>query len=423
MNILVVGSGGREHAIVKALKKSPKATALYAFPGNGGMAADACCLPGNPKDVDAIVAAARTCRADFVVVTPDNPLAIGAVDALHAAGFACFGPVRSAAAIESSKVYAKGLMEKYAIPTARCHIFDNAADALEYIASAPIPTVVKADGLALGKGAVVCMSREEAAAAVRSMMEEKVFGESGSRVVIEEYLEGPEVSVLSFTDGKTIVPMVSSMDHKRAWDNDQGPNTGGMGSIAPNPFYTPEIARRCMEEIYLPTMEALNAEGRPFRGCLYFGLMLTAEGPKVIEYNCRFGDPETQAVLSLLQSDLLEIMMAVEEGRLRECPVEFSAQHACCLVLASRGYPGKYETGFPITVDDGLQADLYFAGVAQDKTGALCTAGGRVMGVTVTAKTLREAVEGAYREKKKVHFENAVCRGDIGRRALDLEED
>ena len=422
MNVLVIGSGGREHAIVKKLKESPRVDRLFALPGNGGMAEDAVCLSGNVKDIPGLVQAARDCRADFVVVAPDDPLALGAVDALHAAGFRCFGPDAKAAAIESSKVFAKDLMHKYHIPTAGYRVFDDPAAALDYLAAAPIPIVVKADGLALGKGALVCMTRQEAEDAVRAMMEDKVFGESGSRVVIEEFLEGPEVSVLAFTDGKTVVPMESSMDHKRALDGDKGLNTGGMGTIAPNPYYTPEVARVCMDTIFLPTIRAMAAEGRPFRGCLYFGLMLTGDGPKVIEYNCRFGDPETQVVLPLLESDLLDVMEAVEDGALERCPVRFSHKAACCVVLASAGYPGRYETGFPITVDDGFSAQLYCAGVKRDGAGAPVTAGGRVLGVAAVGDTLRRAVEEAYAQAACVHFENAYYRKDIGRRALAAEE-
>ena len=423
MNVLVIGSGGREHVIIQKLAESPKVTRLFAYPGNGGMAGQAVCIPGNVKDIPALVQAARDCRADFVVVAPDDPLVLGAVDALHAAGFPCFGPDARAAAIEGSKVFSKDLMRKYRIPTAEYRVFDDAAKALDYLADAPIPIVVKADGLALGKGALVCMTRQEALDAVRSMMEDKVFGESGSRVVIEEFMEGPEVSVLSFTDGKAVVPMVSSMDHKRAHDGDQGLNTGGMGSVAPNPYYTPEIAQECMDTIFLPTIRAMQAEGRPFKGCLYFGLMLTKNGPKVIEYNCRFGDPETQVVLPLLKSDLLEVMQAVEEERLAGCPVEFSDRHACCVVLASDGYPQKYETGFPITVDDGFTGRLYCAGVKRSADNIPVTAGGRVLGVAAVGDTLRQAVDEAYRQAAKVHFENAYCRKDIGRRALAAGEE
>ena len=420
MKVLVVGSGGREHAIVKALKKSPQIDRLYAYPGNGGIAQDAVCLPGNVKDIPMLVKTAQEYGVDFAVVAPDDPLVLGAVDALHEAGIACFGPSKAAAAIEGSKVFAKNLMKKYGIPTAEYRAFSDQQEALDYLQTAKMPIVVKADGLALGKGVLICATRKEAEQAVVSMMSDKVFGESGSHVVIEEYLEGPEVSVLSFTDGHTLVPMISSMDHKRAHDGDQGLNTGGMGTIAPNPYYTDAVASECMEKIFLPTVRAMCAEGRPFKGCLYFGLMITRDGPKVIEYNCRFGDPETQVVLPLLKSDLFEIMQAVEEERLSDCPVVFSQEHACCVVLASDGYPQAYQTGFEFTVDPGFDAQLYCAGVK--KAGdALVTGGGRVAGVTACAPTLKLAIERAYREAEKVHFANRTMRHDIGARALKGE--
>ena len=421
LKIMVIGGGGREHAIIKALKKSPKAEVIYALPGNGGIAADAVCVPIGAKDIPAIVAFAEEKAVDFAVVAPDDPLVLGAVDALEAIGVPCFGPRKNAAIIEGSKVFSKDLMKKYGIPTAAYAVFNDLDAALSYLDTAPIPTVVKADGLALGKGVTVAMTREEARDAVRAAMADKVFGNSGDSIVIEEYLEGPEVSVLSFTDGKTLVPMVSSMDHKRAQDGDRGPNTGGMGTIAPNPCYTPEIAAECMEKIFLPTMAAMNAEGRSFQGCLYFGLMLTKDGPKVIEYNCRFGDPETQVVLPLLESDLLEIMQAVAEGRLAEVPVRFSDGAACCVVLASKGYPQKYETGYPIEFLPELDAEVYVAGARLDD-GVLKTSGGRVLGVTATAQTLREAVDRAYDNVKYVRFGNSYCRGDIGARALAAKE-
>ena len=378
----------------------------------------ATCVPIGAKDIDGIVKFAKDNAIDFAVVAPDDPLVLGAVDALEKIGVRCFGPRANAAIIEGSKVFSKQLMQKYGIPTAQFAVFSDMDEALRYLDTAAIPTVVKADGLALGKGVILAYTRDEAKQAVRSMMEDKVFGASGSRVVIEEFLEGPEVSVLSFTDGKTIVPMVSSMDHKRAKDGDEGLNTGGMGTIAPNPYYTPEVAERCMREIFLPTVEAMCKEGRPFKGCLYFGLMITKDGPKVIEYNCRFGDPETQVVLPLLESDLLTIMEAVADERLAEADVRFSAGSACCVVLASDGYPQKYQTGFPITVDDGMQAELFVAG-AKRVDGQLLTAGGRVLGVTATAPTLCEAVDKAYANVQKVHFDNAFCRKDIGQRALN----
>ena len=418
MNVMVVGGGGREHAIIKALKKNPTITTLYALPGNGGIAADATCVDIGAKDLDGIVAFATSHAIDFAVVAPDDPLVLGAVDRLEAAGIACFGPRKNAAILEGSKIFSKNLMKKYGIPTAAYEVFSDADAALAYLETAPIPTVIKADGLALGKGVIIAQTREEARQAVHSMMEERVFGESGASIVIEEFLEGPEVSVLSFTDGNVIVPMVSSMDHKRARDNDEGLNTGGMGTVAPNPHYTPEIAKRCMEEIFLPTMHAMNAEGRTFRGCLYFGLMLTKDGPKVIEYNCRFGDPETQVVLPLLQSDLLTIMQAVSKGTLDQAEVRFLDQHACCVVMASNGYPQHYETGFPITIDADLDGEVYVAG-AKLQDGVLCTSGGRVLGVTAVADTLQDAISKAYAAVSHVHFDNAYCRSDIGKRALE----
>ena len=349
MKIMVIGGGGREHAIIKKLKENPQAEVIYALPGNGGIAADAICVDIGAKDIPAIVRFAQEKKIDYAVVAPDDPLALGCVDALEAAGVPCFGPDKKAAVIEGSKVFSKNLMKKYGIPTAAYEVFDDPAAALSYLEKAAIPTVVKADGLALGKGVTVAMTREEAKQAVREIMEDRKFGDSGSRIVIEEYLEGPEVSVLSFTDGETVVPMVSSMDHKRALDGDQGPNTGGMGTVAPNPFYTEEVAKECMEKIFLPTICAMKAEGRPFRGCLYFGLMITKDGPKVIEYNCRFGDPETQVVLPLLQSDLMTVMQAVTEGRLRDCPVTFRKGAACCVVETSSAIVGSSNSSLSST--------------------------------------------------------------------------
>jgi len=417
MKVMVVGGGGREHAIIKALKKSPVIDTLYALPGNGGMAGDAVCVNVGAKDIEGIVAFAKENSIDFAVVAPDDPLVLGAVDALQAIGIPCFGPEKKAAIIEGSKVFSKNLMKKYGIPTAEYETFDDMDAALKYLETAPIPTVIKADGLALGKGVVIAMTREEAYDAVRSMMADKVFGESGSHVVIEEFLTGPEVSVLSFTDGNVVVPMVSSMDHKRAKDNDEGLNTGGMGTIAPNPYYTEAVAAECMEKIFLPTMNAMNAEGRTFKGCLYFGLMLTPNGPKVIEYNCRFGDPETQVVLPLLESDLFTVMQAVAAGKLAETEVKFKNEHACCVVMASDGYPTKYQSGFEITVDADCAAEIYIAG-AKLSDERLLTAGGRVLGVVCTAPSLQEAVNKSYAEVEKVHFENAYYRHDIGARAL-----
>ena len=418
MKVLVVGGGGREHAIIKKLRENKEITELYALPGNGGMAGDAVCVPIGAKDIDGIAAFAKENAIDFAVVAPDDPLVLGAVDALESLGIKCYGPRKNAAIIEGSKIFAKDLMKKYGIPTAAYEVFSDMDSALKYIETAPLPTVIKADGLALGKGVVIAETREDAENAVRSMMEDKVFGESGSRVVIEEFLTGPEVSVLSFTDGKTLVPMISSMDHKRAFDGDKGPNTGGMGVIAPNPYYTDDVAKQCMDTIFMPTIKAMNSEGRTFKGCLYFGLMLTEKGPKVIEYNCRFGDPETQVVLPLLESDLFTIMRAVADGCLSDVDVRFSKESACCVVLASEGYPTKYDTGFEISVDDGLAGELFIAGAKLSPDGKLLTAGGRVLCVTCTAGDLGSAIKNAYDNIKRVHFANAYCRSDIGRRAM-----
>ncbi len=416
---MVIGGGGREHAIIKALKKNPDIDKLYALPGNGGIAfnKDAECVDIGAKDIEGQVRFAEENGVDYAVVAPDDPLVLGAVDALEAAGIPCFGPGKAAAIIEGSKVFSKNLMKKYKIPTAAYEVFNDIKAACEYIDTQTPPIVVKADGLALGKGVIIAADREEAKEAVRQMMEEKKFGDSGLKVVIEEFLTGPEVTVLAFTDGKTVVPMVSSMDHKRAMDNDEGLNTGGMGVIAPNPFYTADTAAVCMETIFMPTLRAMNEEGRRFKGCLYFGLMLTDKGPKVIEYNCRFGDPEAQAVLSLLESDLFEIMKAVTEERLDESLVRFGKGASCCVVVASKGYPEKYDTGFNITIPDGLDAEVYIAG-AKLRDGSLLTGGGRVLGVTATGNSLREAVDKAYRAAEQVKFENAYYRKDIGKKAL-----
>ena len=417
MKLMVVGGGGREHAIIKSLKKNPDVTEIYALPGNGGIAADAVCVAIGATDIEAQVAFAKENGIDFAVVAPDDPLVLGAVDALEAAGVPCFGPNKAAAILEGSKVFSKNLMKKYGIPTAAYEVFTEAEAAMKYLETAPMPTVIKADGLALGKGVIIAMNLEEAKEAVSSIMEDKKFGASGNQIVIEEFLTGPEVSVLSFTDGKVVVPMVSSMDHKRAFDNDEGLNTGGMGTIAPNPYYTEEVAARCMEEIFLPTINAMNAEGRSFKGCLYFGLMITPNGPKVIEYNCRFGDPETQVVLPLLESDLLTVMKACQAGTLAETEVKFADKNACCVVMASKGYPEAYDKGYEITVDPDCEADVFIAG-AKLADGKLVTSGGRVLGVVETAATLPEAVEKAYAQVKKVHFGNAFYRNDIGARAL-----
>ncbi len=415
MIVVVVGGGGREHAIVKKLKESASADKIYALPGNGGIAADAECVDIKATDIEGITAFAKEKKADFVVVAPDDPLAMGAVDRLHAEGIKCFGPVKAAAEIESSKAFAKALMKKYGIPTAAYEVFTDAGAAEKYIDTLPLPIVVKADGLALGKGVVIAPTREEAKKAVREMMGGR-FGESGKKVVIEEFLTGPEVSVLAFTDGRTVVPMVSSMDHKRIGDNDTGLNTGGMGAVAPNPYFTPELVKEAERTIFLPTVKAMAAEGRAFRGCLYFGLMITPDGVKVIEYNSRFGDPETQAVLPLLKSDLMEIMLAVEEERLSPDMVRFSDECSCAVVLASKGYPEKYETGYEIR-NSCKDAEVYYAG-AKLENGVLKTAGGRVLAVSVTAPTLKEAVEKAYGAAEEISFENKYMRSDIGARAM-----
>jgi len=417
MKLLVVGGGGREHAIIKKLKENPLVEQIFALPGNGGMAADATCVDIGAKDIPAIVEFAVANAIDYAVVAPDDPLVLGCVDALEEKGIPCFGPRANAAIIEGSKVFSKNLMKQYGIPTATYEVFDDLDAALTYLDTAPIPTVVKADGLALGKGVIIAMTREEAKAAVVSMMQDKQFGASGDHVVIEEFLTGPEVSVLAFTDGKTVKPMVSSMDHKRAFDNDEGLNTGGMGTIAPNPYYTEDIAKQCMQDIFLPTINAMNAEGRTFTGCLYFGLMLTPKGPKVIEYNCRFGDPETQVVLPLLESDLLTVMQATTNGTLAETEVKFADKHACCVVTASAGYPLSYEKGFEITMTPEADAHTYVAG-AKLENGKLLTSGGRVTGTTAVADTLADAVKEAYRIVEGVQFENAFRRSDIGRKAL-----
>ena len=417
MKILVVGGGGREHAIIKKIKENPCVDTVYALPGNGGIAADAVCVPVSATDIDGIVNFAKTEKVDYAIVAPDDPLVLGAVDRLEALGIPCFGPRANAAIIEGSKVFSKNLMKKYGIPTAAYEVFSDMQAALTYLDTAPSPTVIKADGLALGKGVIIAETREAAKDAVRSMMQDKVFGKSGDHIVIEEFLEGPEVSVLSFTDGKTVVPMVSSMDHKRAGDGDTGLNTGGMGTVAPNPYYTEAIAAECMEKIFLPTVNAMNAEGRTFKGCLYFGLMLTPRGPKVIEYNCRFGDPETQVVLPLLASDLLTVMQAVTAEKLAETEVIFKQKHACCVVMASAGYPTKYEKGFPIEIPAAVADSVYVAG-ATLKDGAPVTSGGRVLGVTAVGETLPAAIAAAYEKVETIHFENAYYRHDIGARAM-----
>lgn len=425
MDILVIGSGGREHAIVRKLKESPKAGKLYCVPGNGGIACDAACGPVGAMDKEGVLAFAKEHKADFIFVAPDDPLAAGMTDFLEAAGFPCFGPNAKAAEIESSKVFSKNLMKKYGIPTAAYEVFTEQGAALEYIREqGKYPVVVKADGLALGKGVVIAQNEQEAEEALQSMMEEKIFGDSGSRVVVEEFLTGPEVTVLAFTDGKTLCPMASSMDHKQAYDGDKGPNTGGMGTISPNPAYTKEAAQRCMEEIFLPTMQAMNAEGRKFKGCLYFGLMLTPDGPRVIEYNSRFGDPEAQVVLPRLETDLAEIITAVAQERLGELEIKWSEKASACVILASGGYPGSYPKGLEIAgLDEKGQiaampeVTVYHAGTKREN-GKFYTNGGRVLGLTALGDTLEEALETAYRAVDMVNFEGAMYRRDIGRRKL-----
>ena len=419
MKILVIGSGGREHAIVRKLKESPQVEALYCAPGNGGISRDAECFPVNAMDKEGMLALAREKAVDLVFVAPDDPLAAGMVDTLEAAGFPCFGPNAKAAEIESSKVFSKNLMKQYHIPTAGYEVFADPAAALEYIkAQGTYPAVIKADGLALGKGVIIAQNEEEAKAGLHSIMEDKIFGESGSQVVVEEFLTGPEVSVLAFTDGKTLRPMVSSMDHKRAYDGDKGPNTGGMGTISPNPFYTEEVAQECMEKIFLPTMNAMNAEGRPFKGCLYFGLMLTPQGPKVIEYNSRFGDPETQVVLPRLETDFAEIVKAVAEERLADLDIQWSQMASACVVMASGGYPGSYPKGLEIHgLDEHGQVEgvtVYHAGTKWEE-GKFLTNGGRVLGITALGGTLEEALDRAYAGVEKISFEGAMYRRDIGR--------
>ncbi len=419
MKIMVVGGGGREHAIIKKLKENKEISEIFALPGNGGMAQDATLVDIGAKDIEKQVEFAKANGIDYAVVAPDDPLVLGAVDALTEAGIPCFGPNKAAAIIEGSKVFSKNLMKKFNIPTAQYEVFNDLDKALEYLDTAPIPTVIKADGLALGKGVIIAETREDAKEAVRSMMEDKIFGESGNNVVIEEFLTGPEVSVLSFTDGKTVKPMVSSMDHKRALDGDKGLNTGGMGTVAPNPYYTEDIAKECMEKIFIPTINAMNSENRSFKGCLYFGLMLTPKGPKVIEYNCRFGDPETQVVLPLLESDLLTIMKATTNGTLDETEVKFSNGAAACVVMASNGYPQKYDSGFELKIGEDVADKVYVAG-AKIKDGVLVTAGGRVLGVTDTAQNLSEALAKAYKNVESVTFENAFYRKDIGKKAMEV---
>ena len=415
---MVVGGGGREHAIIKKIKENKNVEKIYALPGNGGIAADAECVDIGAKDIEKITEFAKENGIDYAIVAPDDPLVLGAVDSLQSEGIPCFGPEAKAAIIEGSKIFSKNLMKKYGIPTAEYEVFDNEADALKYLENCKYPTVIKADGLALGKGVIIAQTKDEAVKAVRSMMEDMIFGNSGARIVIEEFLTGPEVSVLSFTDGNVVVPMVSSMDHKRAHDNDEGPNTGGMGTVAPNPYYTKEVADECMEKIFLPTIKAMNAEGRTFKGCLYFGLMITKDGPKVIEYNCRFGDPETQVVLPLLESDLLTVMQSVTNGTLADTEVKFSDKCACCVILASKGYPVKYESGYEIVLPETKDDEVIYVAGAKKDGDRLLSSGGRVLGVTAVAGELKEAIDKAYSLTEKVKFDNGFCRKDIGKRAL-----
>ena len=419
MNVLVVGGGGREHAIIQALRKNAEIDKIYALPGNGGISKHAVCVEVKATDVPGIVAFAQNNPVDFAVVAPDDPLVLGCVDALTEIGVACFGPNKAAAIIEGSKAFSKDLMKKYGIPTAASETFTDLPAAVAYIGKMPAPMVVKADGLALGKGVLICETKEDAVKAAASMLEGCAFGASGAKIVIEEFLEGPEVSVLSFTDGNVVVPMVSSMDHKRALDGDRGLNTGGMGAVAPNPYYTDEIAAECMEKIFLPTIRAMKEEGREFRGCLYFGLMLTKDGPKVIEYNCRFGDPETQVVLPLLKTDLYTILRATAESRLSEVEIEFARdKFACCVVIASKGYPEKYQCGVPIELPETGENEYIYAAGAKIAAGSLVSAGGRVVGLTATGDTLAAAVAGAYALADRVKFDNGTMRRDIGARAM-----
>lgn len=420
MKILVVGSGGREHAIVRKLRESPLVSEIFCAPGNGGIAADAVCVPIKAADIAEMVSFASEENIDLAVITPDDPLVLGMVDAMNEAGIRTFGPDKAAARIEGSKVFSKALMAKYGIPTAGSRSFSDSAEAIEYAAGLKsTPIVIKADGLALGKGVIIAQSLEEAIDAIRAMLDEHKFGKSGNRIIIEEFMTGPEVSVLAFCDGKTVVPMVSAMDHKRALDGDRGLNTGGMGTVAPNLCYTPKLAKLCMNKIFRPTLAAMSAEGTPFSGCLFFGLMLTPTGPKVIEYNCRFGDPETQVVLPLLKTDLVEIMLAVWEKRLDKMKIEFSGDSAACVVLASGGYPESYETGFAISGlgEDGQPerggATVFHAGT-RGESGGFATAGGRVLGVTCTAATGEAALSAAYRAVEEIGFSGAHYRSDIG---------
>ena len=417
MKILVIGSGGREHAIIKKIKQNKNVSEIYAIPGNGGIERDAICIDIKATDINAIKDFAKKNNIDYAIVTPDDPLVAGLVDALEEIKIPCFGPNKNAAIIEGSKVFAKNLMKKYKIPTAKYETFESYDKAIEYLKTAPMPTVIKADGLALGKGVIIAETKEKAFDTVKNIMKDKAFGKSGDRIVIEEFLEGVEVSILSFTDGKTIIPMISSMDHKRIGDKDTGLNTGGMGTIAPNPYYTKEIAKECFDKIFIPTISAMNKEGRTFKGCLYFGLMITKDGAKVIEYNCRFGDPETQVILPLLKSDLLDIMIATTNGNLDKVKVEFENKSAACIIMASEGYPLEYKKGFAINIPKDIIERVYFAGVKKENE-KLLTNGGRVLGITNIADTLDKAIELSYEDARQISFEGAYYRKDIGKKAL-----
>lgn len=417
MKILVIGSGGREHAIIKKIKQNKNVSEIYAIPGNGGIERDAICINIKATDINDIKDFAKKNNIDYAIVTPDDPLVAGLVDALEEIKIPCFGPNKNAAIIEGSKVFAKNLMKKYKIPTAEYETFENYDKAIEYLKTAPMPTVIKADGLALGKGVIIAETKEKAFDTVKNIMKDKAFGKSGDRIVIEEFLEGVEVSILSFTDGKTIIPMISSMDHKRIGDKDTGLNTGGMGTIAPNPYYTKEIAKECFDKIFIPTISAMNKEGRTFKGCLYFGLMITKDGAKVIEYNCRFGDPETQVILPLLKSDLLDIMIATTNGNLDKVKVEFENKSAACIIMASEGYPLEYKKGFAINIPKDIIERVYFAGVKKENE-KLLTNGGRVLGITNIADTLEKAIKLSYEDAKQISFEGAYYRKDIGEKAL-----
>ena len=417
MKILVIGSGGREHAIIKKIKQNKNVSEIYAIPGNGGIERDAICIDIKATDINAIKDFAKKNNIDYAIVTPDDPLVAGLVDALEEIKIPCFGPNKNAAIIEGSKVFAKNLMKKYKIPTAEYETFENYDKAIEYLKTAPMPTVIKADGLALGKGVIIAETKEKAFDMVKNIMKDKAFGKSGDRIVIEEFLEGVEVSILSFTDGKTIIPMISSMDHKRIGDKDTGLNTGGMGTIAPNPYYTKEIAKECFDKIFIPTISAMNKESRTFKGCLYFGLMITKDGAKVIEYNCRFGDPETQVILPLLKSDLLDIMIATTNGNLDKVKVEFENKSAACIIMASEGYPLEYKKGFAINIPKDIIERVYFAGVKKENE-KLLTNGGRVLGITNISDTLDKAIKLSYNDISRVSFEGAYYRKDIGEKAL-----